>query len=148
MYRYMKAGLFALAFTAMAAPAFAQQSTTLEVKKSDRYGTYLTDSQGRTLYVFMADKPNAGSTCYGACAEAWPPLLVQGELKAGPGVDASLLGTVTRKDGSRQVTYDGWPLYQFIKDQKPGQTSGEASRGFGAPWHMLAPDGHHIEGPR
>lgn len=148
MHRWLKTGLFAAALTAMAVPALAQQNTTLEVKKSDRYGTYLTDAEGRTLYVFTADKPNAESTCYGLCADAWPPLIVHGELKAGPGVEANLLGTVTRKDGSRQVTYDGWPVYHFTADLKAGATSGEGVKSFGGAWYVVAPDGRHIEGPR
>ena len=72
-------------------------------------GTFLTDENGRTLYVFLSDH-NGPSVCYGGCATAWPPLLTNGMAVAGDGVQQGLLGTTTRNDGTKQVTYNGWPL--------------------------------------
>ena len=85
------------------------------------------------------------STCSGACAQAWPPLTTSGTPKAGGKVKASLLGTTTRSDGSREVTYAGHPLYYFEGDSAPGQTTGQGSDGFGAPWWVVSPAGKAIQ---
>ena len=84
------------------------------------------------------------STCYGACAALWPPLLTKGKPIAGHGVRASLLGTTKRKDGKLEVTYNGHPLYYFVTDRKPGQTTGQAVNQFGAPWWVLSAAGKEI----
>src|SRR5579864_345464 len=89
-----------------------------------KLGTIVVDSKGITLYDFVKDKGTT-SVCYGACAALWPPLLTQGKPVAGPGVKASLLGTTKRKDGKLEVTYGGHPLYYFVTDRKPGQTTGQ-----------------------
>jgi len=99
-------------------------------------GRVLVDSAGRTLYLFEADS-RTKSACSGACATAWPPLLVTGKPIAGTGLIASKLGTITRSDGTQQVTYNGHPLYTFIKDTKPGQTTGQGVTAFGAAWFAL-----------
>src|SRR5690606_27666570 len=103
-------------------------------------GSYLTDEQGRSVYMFEADSSNQ-TTCYDACAQAWPPVLTDGRPTAGPGVDESLLGTIERADGSLQVTYNGWPLYYFIKDSESGDINGQGVNGFGADWYLLTPGG-------
>ena len=103
-------------------------------------GSILVNSNGRTLYLFKADV-GASSACSGACATAWPPLLASGTPTAGSGLTASKLGTITRSDGSRQVTYDGHPLYLFIKDKKPGDVTGQGVTAFGAAWFALTPSG-------
>ena len=82
-------------------------------------GKIVVDSRGRSLYLFEADHKGK-SACYGACAKAWPPVLVVGNPKAGPGARAALLSVVKRKDGKEQVTYRGHPLYRFFKDTKRG----------------------------
>lgn len=107
-------------------------------------GRIVADSQGRTLYLFEKDQ-NHRSACYGACATYWPPLLSHGKPLAGPGANQSLLGTTRRKDGAEQVTYAGYPVYRFISDTKPGQTTGEGSQTFGAGWDALSPAGKKIE---
>jgi predicted lipoprotein with Yx(FWY)xxD motif len=107
-------------------------------------GTHLVDGSGRTLYLWVADT-SSQSTCDGACAEAWPPLSTTGAPKAGAGVRASLLGTTARSDGTREVTYAGHPLYFFAGDTSPGQTTGQGSDEFGAPWWAVAPSGKAIE---
>ena len=99
---------------------------------------FLIDSQGRTLYLWQADT-GAKSTCTGACASAWPPLVTTGKPTAGSGVTSSLLGTTKRATGNDQVTYNGDPLYLFAGDTASRQTNGQGSRGFGAPWYVLSP---------
>ncbi|HZT14474.1 MAG TPA: hypothetical protein VFA19_00875 [Gaiellaceae bacterium] len=107
---------------------------------STSLGSVLVDATGRTLYLFTPDSGGT-STCYGQCATTWPPLTVTGTPVAGTGVDASLLGTTTRTDGSVQVTYAGHPLYSFAKDSAPGQTNGE---GFGGVWFAVSPSGAKV----
>lgn len=114
-----------------------------EVKAEDSaLGTILTDSKGNTLYVFLNDT-NGESTCYDDCAANWPAFEATGELAAGNGVDASLLGTTERTDGTTQVTYNGHPLYHFAGDQQPGDTNGQ---GVGGVWYVVSPEGDAVEG--
>ena len=96
-------------------------------------GKALVGSNGRTLYLFQADKSGT-SACAGACAAAWPPFTVTGTPKAGSGVSQSLLGTITRPDGTMQLTYNGHPLYYFTADTAGGTAHGQAVRAFGAEW--------------
>src|SRR5246127_4951915 len=116
--------------------------TAVKLAKT-RLGTILVDSKGITLYDFVKDKGTT-SVCYGACAALWPPLLTSGKPIAGPGVHASLLGTTKRKDGKEQVTYGGHPLYYFVTDRKPGQTTGQGVNQFGAPWWVISTAGKEI----
>jgi predicted lipoprotein with Yx(FWY)xxD motif len=127
---------------AVASGSAASGKATVSVRKT-KLGTILVDQQGRTLYLFMKDK-NGKSACGGACAVGWPPLLTNGKPKAGKGARAKLLGTTVRKSGT-QVTYAGHPLYTYAGDRKAGQTNGEGSRAFGAPWYVLAANGHRID---
>jgi predicted lipoprotein with Yx(FWY)xxD motif len=106
-------------------------------------GRILVDGKGITLYDFVKDKGTT-SVCYGACAALWPPLITHGKPVAGPGVRASLLGTTKRKDGKLEVTYGGHPLYYFVTDRKPGQTTGQGVNQFGGPWWVLSAAGKEI----
>ena len=138
------AAVAALAVVTGAAGAASKASgkaATVDVRKT-KLGRVLVDAQGRTLYDFVKDK-HGKSACAGACAKLWPPLMTTGKPKAGKGVEAKLLGTTMRK-GGRQVTYAGHPLYTFAGDTRAGQTKGEGSKSFGAPWWVLAPNGHQI----
>jgi predicted lipoprotein with Yx(FWY)xxD motif len=117
--------------------------TTVGVAANAKLGKILVDGGGKTLYLFEADKSTA-STCYGDCATYWPPLLTTGAPDAGPGVNASLLGATRRKDGTKQVTYAGHPLYYVVTDHNPGDTSGQGVNNFGAPWDVVGPDGMQI----
>ena len=126
------------------APASAAAAT---VKAgTSKLGAILTDAAGRTLYLFEKD---AGTkpTCYGACAQGWPPLLTTSTPAAGAGASASLLGTVKRTDGAVQVTYAGHPLYYFVADTKPGDITGEGSQAFGGGWDLVSPAGKKVEKP-
>jgi predicted lipoprotein with Yx(FWY)xxD motif len=109
-------------------------------------GSTLVDSTGRSLYLFKADI-GTKSACTGACAAAWPPLLAAGQPTAGTGLTASKLGAITRSDGGRQVTYNGHPLYLFVKDTKAGQTAGQGVTAFGAAWFALTPSGNQASAP-
>jgi predicted lipoprotein with Yx(FWY)xxD motif len=112
--------------------------------KTSSLGTFLVDANGRTLYLWDADHSSM-STCTAACAQAWPPLTTTATPKASGAVKASLLGTTKRPDGSREVTYAGHPLYTFAGDTQPGQTTGEGSNGFGAPWWVVTPAGKALQ---
>jgi predicted lipoprotein with Yx(FWY)xxD motif len=119
-------------------------SGTVDLAKSS-LGAILIDSRGRTLYLWQADT-GAKSTCTGACAATWPPLVTSGKPTAGSGIAGSLLGTTRRTNGSKQVTYNGHPLYLFAGDTAPHQTNGQGSNGFGAPWYVLSPRGNPLTG--
>jgi predicted lipoprotein with Yx(FWY)xxD motif len=112
--------------------------------KTSSLGTFLVDGNGRALYLWDADH-GSKSTCSGACAQAWPPLTATGTPKANGAVKASLLGTTMRSDGSREVTYAGHPLYTFAGDTQAGQTTGQGSNGFGAPWWVVTPAGKALQ---
>jgi predicted lipoprotein with Yx(FWY)xxD motif len=104
-------------------------------------GQVLVDSEGHTLYAFSSDA-GAASTCEAACAEAWPPLLDEaGEPQPSNGTSAARLGTITRPDGSHQVTYAGHPLYAFGGDKSPGEANGNGSTAFGGTWTALKGSG-------
>jgi len=105
-----------------------------------KLGMVLVDSNGMTLYDFHKDKGTT-SSCYGPCAEGWPPMLTEGEPTVGNGASASKLGTTERKDGTMQVTYAGHPLYTFVEDKKPGEANGNDVSAFGAQWYALKGSG-------
>ena len=122
---------------------------TVKAKASDAYGEYLTDEFGHPLYLFKADKRGSGgqqadSTCYDDCAKSWPPLLSSGEPKATAPVRSDLLGTLERQDGAKQVTYNGWPLYRYVKDVGPQKVTGQDVKDFGAEWYLVAPEGEEV----
>jgi predicted lipoprotein with Yx(FWY)xxD motif len=108
-------------------------------------GQVLVDSEGHTLYSFSKDSGET-STCSGACAKAWPPLLDEsGEPEPSNGTSASRLGTITLPDGSHQVTYAGHPLYGFSGDKAPGEANGDGSSAFGGTWSALKGSGEEAE---
>jgi predicted lipoprotein with Yx(FWY)xxD motif len=112
-----------------------------------KLGKVLVKGNGVTLYLFEKDK-NGKSSCTGACAKAWPPLLTKGKPKAINGVKSAKLGTTRRADGTTQVTYGGHPLYTFIQDgNKPGSVAGEGVDAFGAEWYVVGTNGRKIEAP-
>jgi predicted lipoprotein with Yx(FWY)xxD motif len=120
----------------------AGEATPVALGEATGVGKVLVDSQGMTLYYFQKDQKGSGkSKCEGACAEAWPPLTTAGEAEAMSGVNAAMLGTIERADGSTQVTYAGWPLYTYVGDSKPGEDNGTDSKAFGASWYPLHSNG-------
>lgn len=118
----------------------------LEVANKDPFGRYLTNQDGKSLYVFMQDEQGGGySTCDETCAIAWPPYTTTESPNAGDDVDAERLDTFEREDGSAQVTYDGWPLYYFARDVYPGDALGQGLDHLGGHWYLISPEGEVIE---
>lgn len=116
---------------------------TLAVADDADEGRHLVDGEGMSLYLFTEDEAGP-STCYDDCAEARPPVLVEGQVAFEDGVDLGLVGTEEREDGSVQLTYDGWPLYTFTQDQDAGDMSGHDPD---AGWHPVTPTGEPLEIP-
>ncbi len=108
---------------------------------NSQFGSILVNGNGMTLYLFTNDSPNT-PTCYATCATIWPPLLTTGAPAGGMGLDASKLGTAMRTDGTTQVTYNGWPLYTYSKDNQPGDVNGERVAGS---WFVVSPSGNPIK---
>ena len=139
--------LSALLSLALLAPtsAMSEQSAdrgTLTVKQS-RFGRIVFDGRGYVLYAFTADGRNR-ATCYGACATAWPPLIVKAKPTAGSGANARLLGVARRRDGRLQATYAGKPLYYYVGDRKPGQILCQNVNEFGGDWLVVKPGGGYV----
>lgn len=121
-----------------AADAKPRTAGQLAVWESKKLGKVLTDSEGLTLYRFDKDSVDpVTSNCNGDCAKAWP-VVAAGDVTPAPGTDASLIGSVTRADGTKQLTVGGWPMYRYAKDTKPGDANGQ---GVGGTWYASAPDG-------
>jgi len=124
-------------------PRWPSRAPTVKVRRS-RYGRILVDGRGLTLYAFTRDR-RGSSRCYGACATAWPPLLVRaGRPRAGSGARRSLLGTTRRRDGTRQVTYRGRPLYFSFRERRPGEILCQNVAQFGGTWLLVAPSGRLV----
>ncbi len=126
---------------AMATSSSSTSTGTVNTVKSKTFGTILVNAKGRTLYRYTHDRKNV-NTCTPdpACNKYWPPLLVKAGVKptAGTGTKASKLGTIKAKNGMRQVTYAGWPLYTFIGDSAARQTKGQA---FENDWYVVNTSG-------
>jgi predicted lipoprotein with Yx(FWY)xxD motif len=123
-------------------PAPTTRSATVDLRTTS-LGRVLVDSSGRTLYLFEKDK-GPRSTCAGACAGAWPPVITIGAPTAGAGIAAAKLKT-TKGPGGEQVLYAGHPLYTYVGDSGPGQTNGEGLNQFGAEWYVLGANGAKVE---
>lgn len=117
-----------------AAPSEGVDEYDVAVGMSPAAGDYLTGAGGLALYTFTNDT-GSDSTCYEACAAAWPPLLADGDVAAGPGVGGTF-ATTERTDGTTQVTYNGKPLYYYAADKAPGDTNGEGLNGV---WFLAKP---------
>ena len=117
---------------------------TLTVRSS-QYGPVVFDGANRALYAFTRD-PRGRSACYGACATAWPPYIVSGRLTAGTGTSRSLFDTTRRRDGKRQLTYAGKPLYYYVSDPV-GQVLCQNVREFGGLWLVVRGNGRLVRSP-
>lgn len=106
----------------------------VKVAKDEKLGSILTDDKGMTLYVFKKDTPGK-SACVGSCVEAWP-LFYSEKVTATGGLKPDDFKTITREDGKKQTTYKGMPLYYFVKDAKPGDTTGQGVKDV---WFVAAP---------
>lgn len=105
--------------------AKADEAAALELADTEKYGKVLVNFEGMTLYMFFKDEGlDNASACYDDCLKKWTPLTVKGEPKVGNGLAQALTGTIEREDGTKQVTYAGWPLYTFNDDKQPGDLKG------------------------
>jgi len=119
----------------------AKHGTAIRVVDS-QYGRILAARRGQAVYLFDKET-SARSECYGACAKAWPPVLTKGRPVARKGAKASLLGTTRRRDGTRQVTYRGQPLYYYVADA-PGRVLCHDVAEFGGTWLVLRSSGRAV----
>jgi predicted lipoprotein with Yx(FWY)xxD motif len=122
-----------------AAPAAAK--VELETQNGP-LGSYLTDSTGKSIYLFTSDSATS-SSCSGACLQFWPAVLAKGTVESSGNVSGKI-STITRSDGTKQVVYAGHPLYYFSQDSKPGDVAGQGRDDFGAKWWLLTPAGQAI----
>jgi predicted lipoprotein with Yx(FWY)xxD motif len=139
-----------VALSCSAPIAVAQQSETpatgtskLTVQKSNEYGSYVADADGRALYMYTKDQQQQGNTpaeahCGIFCSNTWPPFSVDKKPELGAGLDAALVGMIEAHGGKMQVTYGGWPLYYYEKDDGPGSVKGQ---GDDREWYLVTPDG-------
>lgn len=111
------------------------KSLAAELRTSGTFGQYLSDNNGKALYYFTPDF-SGSSTCSGGCLAAWPAFYME-TISAGNGLNASDFGTITRADGAKQTTYNGWPLYYFAGDSKSGDVNGDDADDE---WYVAKPD--------
>jgi|Tabmets5t2r1_1033131.scaffolds.fasta_scaffold00953_1 predicted lipoprotein with Yx(FWY)xxD motif len=114
------------------------------VAEESDYGRVLFDANGQVIYVFEIDGPNQSNCTSAECAEAWPPVLTEEEPSAGAGIEAELLGTIRRDDGTLQVTYDGRPLY-FYEHEGPGEIKCHNVNLHGGLWWVVGPSGDPVD---
>jgi predicted lipoprotein with Yx(FWY)xxD motif len=130
---------------ASTSPASTTTAAALVSTKHSKLGTVLaTGPKMRTVYLFEGDK-GAASACTGECAQVWPPVTTTGSPKAQGSAVAADLGTITRSDGTTQVTYKGHPLYLYAKDMDTSDSYGQGIKSFGADWYMLKPSGTKLD---
>jgi predicted lipoprotein with Yx(FWY)xxD motif len=136
----------ALAAAAISQPAAAAAQaggdSAITVRRS-RFGRVIFDGSGRALYLFTREH-GTRPRCYGTCAKAWPPFVVKGKPKAGAGTRGSLIGTTRRRDGTRQATYHGHPLYYYVADRRPGEILCQDVFEFGGTWLVVSPAGRAV----
>jgi len=131
--------IMAVALPLVGRGAAAQEDSFLKVAQDPAVGSFLTDAEGKTLYLFTPDATPGESTCYDDCARAWPPLAPAEGMTLPAGVPGEL-ATIERTDGTQQVTYNDIPLYYYAKDDEPGDTYGQ---GLGGRWFIVAPGATH-----
>ena len=129
--------------TTLSAPPTTDVSLTLTLQHSP-VGPILATGGGDTLYDFGPDTDTSSACVNDGCVFQWPPLTVMSPIRVGRGVDPSLVATIRRPDGSRQVTYGGHPLYTYNLDVTPGMVTGQAIDQDGGPWYVINPAGHQI----
>ena len=136
------AGVASAALAGPSARDTAELQLSLKVRNT-RFGPILFDGRDRVLYGFTRDKRGGKSTCYGACAAAWPVYFSNGKVRALRGVKQSLIGTVRRRNGRLQVTYNGWPLY-FYAHEGPREVKCQNVDEFGGLWLVVKPNGRLV----
>ncbi|MDT0468091.1 hypothetical protein [Streptomyces gibsoniae] len=124
-------------------PSGGYWPATVQLGHNERLGSTVVDGEGFTLYRFDPDSPNPSkATCVDSCAVTWPPVLANNKIVF-QGLYRDKISTVTRPDGTQQVTIGGWPVYRFSKDTAAGDIKGE---GVGGTWFAVAPDGTKANG--
>lgn len=126
-----------LALALLASVGVAQPGATLSTADSQEWGAHLVDRDGMSVYLYERDEPGA-LACIDACTNNWPPVLADGDVTIGEGLNVDLVGTVERPDGAVQVTYAGHPLYTYVRDAEPGDDNGQ---GLGGAFFLVAPTG-------
>ena len=137
------AGTSSPAGASSSSAAAGGSGSTVITTVSSSAGTFLANGSGHAVYLWTKDSSGM-SACSGACAGAWPPVTTTGTVTASGGAKSSDLGTITRSNGTKQVTYDGHPLYFFSGDSGPGMASGQGNDGFGAKWWLVSPSGSDV----
>jgi predicted lipoprotein with Yx(FWY)xxD motif len=132
--------------TSQATTTTAPGGMTLTVERSP-VGPILATGNGHTLYDFAIDTPTRSRCTSSACVFLWPPLLVTGAPRVGPGVNKALVGTIHRSTGATQVTYGGHPLYTWSSDTKAGMVTGQALLNEGGYWYVVSTSGRPITKP-
>jgi predicted lipoprotein with Yx(FWY)xxD motif len=135
----------AIAAAASSTTAAKAKSPTLKLRNTS-FGKILVDSKGRTLYEFGHDKKDK-SRCNGQCAGFWPPAVSPKKPTVATGITKSKLKVIKRGDGSRQLSYNGHPLYRYVADGKPGDTNGENVTAFGGKWDVVSKAGKKVTKP-
>ena len=138
----LAAVLLALSGAVVAHGMASTGAASLKAQPS-RYGKILFDGRGRVLYLFARDR-SGRSSCYAACAKAWPPFLTRGAPTSLRGVSAKLVATTKRRDGTVQVTYGKHPLYYYKGDTRPGEIKCQNVSEFGGLWLVVAPNGKAV----
>jgi predicted lipoprotein with Yx(FWY)xxD motif len=140
----MSLAVLIAATIAVPASASAARSAKLEIQRTS-IGSILATGRGLTVYMFTRDSLNH-DTCVAisGCTGIWPLVTSSGRPTLGPGVKRSLVGAITLPGGVRQVTYAGHPLYTYLGDSGPGDTSYVGQSQFGGKWFALSPSGHSV----
>lgn len=144
--RWLAAALVAVLVCAVASVAVARSDGALVTSRDGRLGEMLTGRDGHTLYLFHQDW-GGKSYCYGTCATTWTPDISHGlpTTPSGSGLNSKLLGTIRRKDGALQATYNGHPLYFYTGDKSPGAMHGEGRLQYGGHWYAVGTDGKALK---
>ncbi len=125
--------------------AHRAQTATVDLRETS-LGEILVTASGFTLFEFTKDRKDQDNCVkISGCPEVWPPLLVTGAPTAGAGLRASRLSTITLSSGASQVTYYGHPLYMYVGDHGPGETSYVGAHEFGGNWYALNAKGHKVK---
>jgi predicted lipoprotein with Yx(FWY)xxD motif len=129
--------------TSLSSPPTTDSSLTLTLQHSP-VGPILATGGGDTLYDFVPDTSTHSACLNDGCVFQWPPLIKNGAVRVGKGVDPNLVGTLRRPDGSTQLSYGGHPLYLYNGDVSPGVVMGQAIDQDGGPWYVLDARGNQI----
>jgi predicted lipoprotein with Yx(FWY)xxD motif len=129
--------------TQLTSPPTTDTSLTLTLQHTPD-GNIIATGNGDTLYDFVPDTPHHSACLNDGCVFQWPPLIEDGPITVGAGLNRSLVGTLRRPDGSTQISYGGHPLYTYNLDVEPGLVTGQAIDQNGGLWYVISPSGQQI----